>query len=185
VLEATLLRAAAPRAAWRELMERLAGPLRFTLGGGGALTNAGFVEYFRQATPEQELARLATRQPAKPSGASQGGIETCGAIPWIFALDGKTRSDACRPGWARAAGACMSHAGRGAVISLRRHDASVGRSFWRRIEIVEMVLAKRCGIAQFYEQAPGQIPAALSHWACGLRESAASSDGCYTAFRQT
>jgi phosphoenolpyruvate carboxylase len=46
--------------------------------------NKDFVAYFRSATPEQELGKLALgRRPARRKGS--GGIESLRAIPWIFA----------------------------------------------------------------------------------------------------
>src|SRR5690554_7567976 len=46
--------------------------------------NPDFLRYFKAATPEQELGRLAlSSRPARRK--NDGGIESLRAIPWIFA----------------------------------------------------------------------------------------------------
>ena len=57
--------------------------------------NPNFVEYFRQATPEPELASLplGSRPARRRTG---GGIETLRAIPWIFAW---SQSRLVLPAW--------------------------------------------------------------------------------------
>ena len=107
-----------------------------------------FVEYFRQATPEQELARLPLgSRPAKRR--SQGGIETLRAIPWIFAW---TQTRLMLPAWLGAGQALQEalDAGEGAALQ----DMMAGWPFFlARIEMLEMVLSKAdAGISRFYEQ---------------------------------
>ncbi|MFZ5478614.1 MAG: phosphoenolpyruvate carboxylase [Myxococcota bacterium] len=81
-LEATLAPPASPSPAWREAMDRMSatsvGVYRATV------RDPRFFEYFRAATPLDELGALAigSRPPRRRKG---GGLETLRAIPWIFA----------------------------------------------------------------------------------------------------
>lgn len=72
-----------PKQTWRDIMEIMSeescNTYRQYVQG-----NDDFVKYFRQATPEQELASLPLgSRPSKRK--SDGGIESLRAIPWIFA----------------------------------------------------------------------------------------------------
>lgn len=83
ILECLVTPPPAPTKEWRELMESMAeescNVYRSYVQG-----NESFVKYFRQATPEQELASLPLgSRPSKRK--SDGGIESLRAIPWIFA----------------------------------------------------------------------------------------------------
>jgi phosphoenolpyruvate carboxylase len=147
VLEASLLPPPAPEPAWRELMQRLA-DRSVEVYRGVVREEPQFVEYFRQATPEQELARLPLgSRPAKRR--SQGGIETLRAIPWIFAW---TQTRLMLPAWLGAGQALQEalDAGEGAALQ----DMMAGWPFFlARIEMLEMVLSKAdAGISRFYEQ---------------------------------
>ena len=53
-----------------------------------------FVEYFRQATPEQELGRLPLG--SRPAKRREGGVESLRAIPWILAW---TQTRLMLPAW--------------------------------------------------------------------------------------
>lgn len=83
VMEATLLPPPKPKQAWRDEMDRLTAmsvkSYRDIVRG-----HEDFVEYFRSATPESELGKLALG--SRPARRKQGGgVETLRAIPWIFA----------------------------------------------------------------------------------------------------
>lgn len=83
ILECLVTPPPAPTSEWRELMESMSAQscdtYRQYVNG-----NPDFVKYFRQATPEQELASLPLgSRPSKRK--SDGGIESLRAIPWIFA----------------------------------------------------------------------------------------------------
>jgi len=83
VLEATLLPPKAAEDEWRTLMETMA---QQSVKSYRAMVreNKDFVPYFRSATPEQELGKLALgSRPARRKAS--GGIESLRAIPWIFA----------------------------------------------------------------------------------------------------
>jgi len=83
VLEATLLPPKAAEDDWRKLMETMA---QQSVKSYREMVreNKDFVPYFRSATPEQELGKLALgSRPARRKAS--GGIESLRAIPWIFA----------------------------------------------------------------------------------------------------
>lgn len=147
VLEATLLPPPAPEPAWRELMQQLA-DRSVTVYRGVVREEPQFVEYFRQATPEQELARLPLgSRPAKRR--SQGGIETLRAIPWIFAW---TQTRLMLPAWLGAGQALAEVLAAGRQQQLR-DMMSHWPFFLARVEMLEMVLSKAdAGIARFYEE---------------------------------
>ncbi len=74
---------AAKHAEWRELMERMA-EVSCEAYRGIVFKHPHFIEYFRNATPEEELGNLniGSRPARRRKG---GGVETLRAIPWIFA----------------------------------------------------------------------------------------------------
>ncbi|QIB51124.1 MULTISPECIES: phosphoenolpyruvate carboxylase [Pseudomonas] len=147
VLEATLLPPPAPQPQWREKMQGLA-DRSVDIYRGVVRDEPQFVEYFRQATPEQELGRLPLgSRPAKRR--SQGGIETLRAIPWIFAW---SQTRLMLPAWLGAGQALAESIEQGGEPLLR--DMMSQWPFFRaRIEMLEMVLSKADGnIARFYEQ---------------------------------
>ncbi|MDT0603084.1 phosphoenolpyruvate carboxylase [Thalassotalea castellviae] len=83
ILECLVTPPPAPKAQWRKLMDDMA-ESSCALYRSYVQTNENFVKYFRQATPEQELASLPLgSRPSKRK--SDGGIESLRAIPWIFA----------------------------------------------------------------------------------------------------
>jgi phosphoenolpyruvate carboxylase len=146
VLEATLLPPPAPTAEWRALMERLA-------ADGVAAYRAvvrehpQFVDYFRQATPEQELGRLPLG--SRPARRRTGGVESLRAIPWIFAW---TQTRLMLPAWLGWETALGRAAERGEMRLL--HEMREHWPFFRtRIDMLEMVLAKAdAGIARLYDE---------------------------------
>ncbi|WP_341706465.1 phosphoenolpyruvate carboxylase [Halopseudomonas sp.] len=147
VLEASLLPPPAPQPAWRELMQQMA-DRSVEVYRGVVRGEPQFVEYFRQATPEQELGRLPLgSRPAKRR--SQGGIETLRAIPWIFAW---TQTRLMLPAWLGAGQALREALDAGKQQQLR--DMMAGWPFFlARVEMLEMVLSKAdVDIARFYEQ---------------------------------
>ncbi|MFZ2289940.1 MAG: phosphoenolpyruvate carboxylase, partial [Halopseudomonas yangmingensis] len=147
VLEATLLPPPAPRPEWRELMQRLA-DRSVQVYRGVVREEPQFVEYFRQATPEQELARLPLgSRPAKRRVG--GGIESLRAIPWIFAW---TQTRLMLPAWLGAGQALAELIEAGEVQRLREMMQD-WPFFLARVEMLEMVLSKAdAGIARFYEE---------------------------------
>ncbi|PRB75717.1 phosphoenolpyruvate carboxylase [Pseudomonas sp. MYb185] len=147
VLEATLLPPPVPEPAWRALMQRLA-DRSVERYRAVVRDDPQFVEYFRQATPEQELARLPLgSRPARRR--SQGGVESLRAIPWIFAW---TQTRLMLPAWL-GAGQALQEAIEAGETDMLRDMMSRWPFFLTRIEMLEMVLSKADGgIARFYEQ---------------------------------
>lgn len=82
-LRATISPHEAPKAEWRDLIERMS---KASLEAYRSVVRGhkDFVPYFRNLTPEQELSLLALgSRPAKRK--STGGVESLRAIPWVFA----------------------------------------------------------------------------------------------------
>ncbi|HSC82185.1 MAG TPA: phosphoenolpyruvate carboxylase, partial [Pseudomonas sp.] len=146
VLEATLQPPPAPEPAWRAAMERLA-------SDGVAAYRAvvrehpQFVEYFRQATPEQELGRLPLG--SRPAKRRAGRVESLRAIPWIFAW---TQTRLMLPawlGWESALGNALERGEKALLEEMRERWPF----FRTRIDMLEMVLAKAdSAIAALYDE---------------------------------
>lgn len=135
VLEATLLPPPMPEPGWRDLMERLAeeGVAAYR---GVVRDHPQFVEYFRQATPEQELGRLPLG--SRPAKRREGGVESLRAIPWIFAW---TQTRLMLPAWLGWEQALQEALDRGEGEQLAAMRAG-WPFFTTRIDMLEMVLAK-------------------------------------------
>ncbi|WP_152225104.1 phosphoenolpyruvate carboxylase [Pseudomonas sp. SCB32] len=146
VLEATLQPPPVPEPAWREEMDRLAAD---SLVAYRAVVrdNPQFVDYFREATPEQELGRLPLG--SRPAKRREGGVESLRAIPWIFAW---TQTRLMLPawlGWEHALFKAIER-GEGALLGRMRKEWPF---FTTRIDMLEMVLAKADReIAQLYDE---------------------------------
>lgn len=146
VLEATLLPPPMPEPDWRETMDRLAAE-GVEAYRSVVRDHPQFVEYFRQATPEQELGRLPLG--SRPSKRREGGVESLRAIPWIFAW---TQTRLMLPAWLGWEQALQ--------VALERGDGERLRTmrerwpfFSTRIDMLEMVLAKAdADIAERYDE---------------------------------
>ncbi|MEE9100499.1 MULTISPECIES: phosphoenolpyruvate carboxylase [Pseudomonas] len=146
VLEATLQPPPVPEPAWREEMDRLAAD---GLAAYRAVVreNPQFVDYFREATPEQELGRLPLG--SRPAKRREGGVESLRAIPWIFAW---TQTRLMLPAWLGWEEALLNaiERGEGALLGRMRKEWPF---FTTRIDMLEMVLAKADReIAQLYDE---------------------------------
>ncbi|EGH28252.1 phosphoenolpyruvate carboxylase, partial [Pseudomonas syringae pv. japonica str. M301072] len=135
VLEATLLPPPPPQPAWRTMMDQMAGD-GVSAYRAVVRENPEFVEYFRQATPEQELGRLPLG--SRPAKRREGGVESLRAIPWIFAW---TQTRLMLPAWLgwEAALSKALERGEGEVLAQMREQWPFFRT---RIDMLEMVLAK-------------------------------------------
>ena len=147
VLEATVAPAPEPKPEWREMMHSLSKEAVRSYRGLVRETDE-FVTYFRQATPEQELGKLALgSRPArrKPTG----GVESLRAIPWIFAW---TQMRLMLPAWLgsdAAIGQALED-GRESLLNEMIRDWPFFRT---HIDMLEMVLAKAdLRIVSYYEQ---------------------------------
>jgi phosphoenolpyruvate carboxylase len=147
VLQASLVPPVEPAADWRTLMEALASKAH---GVYRSLVweEPDFVTYFRQVTPEHELAKLPLgSRPAKRR--SDGGVESLRAIPWIFAW---TQIRLMLPAWLGSATALAEALERGERGILEEMQAA-WPFFSTYLEMLEMVLAKtEPEIARYYEE---------------------------------
>ncbi len=135
-VDATLAPPRAPEAAWRARIEELSSvacdAYRSVVRG-----QPRFVEYFRHATPEQELGALniGSRPARRKRG---GGIESLRAIPWIFAW---TQNRLCLPSWL-GVGHCLDKA----FADGHRREIEQMYAEWpffrSTIDLIEMVVAK-------------------------------------------
>lgn len=146
VLEATLLPPPSPEPGWRDLMDKLAAD-GVSAYRGVVREHPQFVDYFRQATPEQELGRLPLG--SRPAKRREGGVESLRAIPWIFAW---TQTRLMLPawlGWEYALGNALKR-GEGELLAQMREHWPFFRT---RIDMLEMVLAKADeAIARLYDE---------------------------------
>ncbi|WP_028239935.1 phosphoenolpyruvate carboxylase [Stutzerimonas azotifigens] len=146
VLEATLLPPPMPEPAWRSLMDQLAAD-GVAAYRGIVREHPQFVDYFRQATPEQELARLPLG--SRPAKRREGGIESLRAIPWIFAW---TQTRLMLPAWLGWGQALQRALEQGAGEQLEQMRAR-WPFFATRIDMLEMVLIKAdAAIAERYDR---------------------------------
>ena len=136
ILRGNLTPPPVPKTAWRELMTELAdnacADYRSWVRG-----NPHFVEYFRQATPEPELASLplGSRPARRRTG---GGIETLRAIPWIFAW---SQNRLVLPAWL-GAGSALEKAAASGHISMLKEMRDEWPFFASRLSMLDMVYAK-------------------------------------------
>ncbi|KPY35118.1 phosphoenolpyruvate carboxylase [Pseudomonas syringae] len=162
VLEATLLPPPPPQPAWRTMMDQMAGD-GVSAYRAVVRENPEFVEYFRQATPEQELGRLPLG--SRPAKRREGGVESLRAIPWIFAW---TQTRLMLPAWLgwEAALSKALERGEGEVLAQMREQWPFFRT---RIDMLEMVLAKAdAEIARLYDER--LVSAELQHLGAHLRD---------------
>ena len=147
VLEASLVPPQSPKPEWRTLMDSLASESHRQYVKVIRETPE-FVPYFRQLTPEQELAKLPLgSRPAKRK--QDGGVESLRAIPWIFAW---TQTRLMLPAWL-GSGQALAKAIEQQQQPLLRELLEQWPFFTAYIEMLEMVLAKaEPAIARYYEQ---------------------------------
>jgi len=146
VLEANLIPPQPAQDDWRETMHTLADTAVASYRAVVRDTPE-FVRYFRTATPEQELGKLALgSRPARRK--SDGGIESLRAIPWIFAW---TQMRLMLPAWLGADEALKAQVDAGNVQQLQ--DMYRDWPFFRTyIDMLEMVTSKADpAIAHYYE----------------------------------
>lgn len=136
VLTADLLEPPAPKPQWRELTETIA-QLSCDAYHRIIRENTDFVAYFREATPEVELAELPLgSRPARRN--RQGGIESLRAIPWIFAW---SQNRLMLPAWLGAGEALKILIDRGERAILEEM-CQQWPFFSTRISMLEMVFTK-------------------------------------------
>lgn len=136
ILEANLREPPRPKQAWRDLMDTIADD-SCAAYRAYVRDNEDFVRYFRQATPEQELAKLPLgSRPARRKGG--GGIASLRAIPWIFAW---TQNRLMLPAWL-GAGQALDNCIAGGKRALLEEMLRDWPFFGSRLSMLEMVFAK-------------------------------------------
>lgn len=147
VLRASLAPPEGPPPEYRQIMEALAENAAREYRSL-VYEDAKFIDYFRSATPEQELGNLNIG--SRPARRKAGGIESLRAIPWIFAW---TQTRFLLPSWlgVGTALAAITGAADRALLEAMRRDWYFFRSF---IDLIEMVLIKsEPRIAKYYDSA--------------------------------
>lgn len=147
VLEATLTPPPEPESEWRDMMDQLSGSAVQSYRQI-VRESDNFVEYFRSATPEQELGKLALgSRPARRK--SSGGVESLRAIPWIFAW---TQMRLMLPSWLgsdEALRKAIDEGKRGLLEDMLNNWPF----FETHVDMLEMVLAKvDPDIASYYDE---------------------------------
>lgn len=177
VIEASLLPPPAPKPEWRELMHRMT---QQSLASYRQIVreHPDFVTYFRAATPEQELGKLAlgSRPARRKTG---GGIETLRAIPWIFAW---TQVRLMLPTWLgtdEAFSAVLDSPDEPLLQDMRQHWP-----FFRTlIDMLEMVVVKGdMRIARYYDQV--LVPEELKPLGRALRDRFRQTIVCVNRIKQ-
>jgi len=161
-VEATLQPAAPVATAWRESMARIAATSKEAYRT--LVQNEDFIEYFRLATPLEELGGLniGSRPARRKAG---GGFESLRAIPWVFAW---TQMRLMVPSWLGVDEGLGREIEAGGEDTLREmyRDWPFFRS---TLDLIEMVLAKAApGIAAHYEKR--HVPQRLAPIGAELRE---------------
>jgi len=135
-LEATLAPPLTPKPEWRDLLDQLSHTALNTFRGI-VQGNERFVDYFRAATPEEEIGRLQIG--SRPARRRQGaGIQSLRAIPWVFAW---TQTRMMLPAWLGVGDALREAIDTGQAQQLRDMELN-WPYFSATLDLVEMVLAK-------------------------------------------
>jgi phosphoenolpyruvate carboxylase len=144
-LDATLAPPAGPRAEWRELMAAMSAASS-TAYRELVYETPRFLDYFRAATPEEELGALNIGSRPARRGAKRG-VESLRAIPWQFAW---TQNRLLLPSWLGVEEAILAAGDRAPTIDAMMRNWPFFRS---TIELIEMVLAKtEPRVAEFYDR---------------------------------
>ena len=162
VLRASLAEPRPLPAEWRTAMDRLAADAH-AVYRGTVYDDPRFLEYFRAATPEREiaLAPIGSR-PARRGG--DGGVESLRAIPWVFAW---TQTRLLLPSWLGTGEALEAAAARGERDLVQRM-AREWPFFGATLRLIEMALAEaEPPIAEAYDRA--LVPDALRDIGAALR----------------
>ncbi len=133
-------------AAWRAAMDTLARAGEHAYRSF-VYETAGFLEYWQQATPINELARMPIG--SRPAKRGKGGFESMRAIPWMFSW---MQSRAIIPSWFGVGTALHTFcAGRDGGLPMLRAMYQEWSFFRILIENCELDLAKAdMGIAELY-----------------------------------
>ncbi len=149
VLQATLEPPRPPRPRWREVMDHL-DAAAMAAYRGTVRDRPEFMEYFRAATPIEEISHLTIgSRPAKRSPQDMT-VESLRAIPWVFAW---TQTRMMLPAWLGVGDALREAIDGGLTDEL--HEMFLRWPFFEALlDMVEMVLAKGDpGVTRLYERA--------------------------------
>jgi phosphoenolpyruvate carboxylase len=133
---------------WRDAMDRLAAGAH-AVYRRTVYDDPRFLEYFRAATPEREIALMPIGSRPARRGAS-GGVESLRAIPWVFAW---TQTRLLLPSWLGTGEALDAAASRGEreVVQEMARDWPF---FNATLRLIEMALAEaEPSIAEAYDRA--------------------------------
>ncbi len=151
VLHAALIAAGAPQDEviypdWRAAMDWLADTGARTYRAF-VYEQPGFIDYWQEATPINELARLPIG--SRPARRRAGGFETIRAIPWVFSW---MQSRAIIPSWYGVGTALESYCQQAPDgLERLRHMYQQWRFFTALVENVQLDIAKAdMGIAALY-----------------------------------
>lgn len=177
VLSEAFLPKVDPSTEWRSLMDQLAA--LSCSAYRGVVTDPTFLQYFRAATPEPELARLniGSRPARRPvPGAKPGGVETLRAIPWVFAW---TQTRLHLPAWL-GVGDALQQVLDDPVKAAVLKDMYRNWPWWYElVDLLDMVLAKaELHIAENYDRhllPPGAEGADMRAMGETLRQKARST----------
>lgn len=163
VLEANLLPPRLPQDSWRQTMQEIT-QIGVSSYRGMVKENPDFLRYFKAATPEQELGRLAlSSRPARRK--NDGGIESLRAIPWIFSW---TQMRLMLPTWLGADDA-LEHATGPAQLPHLLEMYEQWPFFRTYIDMLAMVISKTdANLVTYYESQ--LVPAELQPLGAHLRQ---------------
>ncbi len=147
ILQANLKEPPTPKLEWRDVMDSLSAS-SCEYYRSYVKDNPDFVSYFREATPEQELAKLPLgSRPARRKAG--GGIASLRAIPWIFAW---TQNRLMLPAWLGAGQAFGDLVTAGKMNTLKEMSRD-WPFFATRVSMLEMVFAKAdSGLSAYYDE---------------------------------
>jgi len=135
-LGATLEVPGPPNAAWRPVVDRLASAAR-AVYRTIVYENPQFIEYFRTATPELELASVPIgSRPVRRT--ADGGVDSLRAIPWVFAW---TQTRLLLPSWL-GTGEALNAAVEAGDADVLREMYEEWPFFRSTLDLIAMVLAE-------------------------------------------
>ena len=147
-LDATLATPADVPRLWRETMDHLAKTAR-RIYREVVYEHPRFVEYFRKATPEPELASLPIGSRPARRTTGDAGVESLRAIPWVFAW---TQTRLLLPSWL-GAGEALSEALAREVEPLLKEMYAEWPFFQSTLNLIETALAETdASIAEEYDR---------------------------------
>lgn len=148
VLEASLQVPSSPPARWREIMDRL-DARAMQAYRSTVKERPEFMEYFRHATPIEEISRLTIGSRPAKRAPQEMTVDNLRAIPWVFAW---TQTRLMLPAWL-GVGEALEEAIKDGLTDELQQMFHCWPFFEALLDMVEMVLAKgEPSVTQLYEQ---------------------------------